>query len=242
MRILICVPAYNRKAITSLALESLNKHKQDATIWTYNDWSTEYDNNYLEPFCDKVIKLPKSDKLVVKNQKNINGMGVQHLRWHQFREFVSMDYDALYLTDSDTIHDPSYIEVLKETSNEFPHNPLSLYTSHPAIARSNRTFIREYSGGISHLYTREMVENIVLILNRQRSDPDYGWDYEAINYLNRKMIVTTTSYLEHFGAGGMHSADTNWDHDRAGWPTPYLQKIRQPVINYLEGNGPRPFL
>lgn len=79
MKILICLPVYNRKDITELVLENLNKYKGDATLWVYNDWSTEYDNDFLEPLCDKVFKLPPSNKVVIKNEKNVNGMGVQHL-------------------------------------------------------------------------------------------------------------------------------------------------------------------
>ena len=41
-------------------------------------------------------------------------MGVDNLRWHQFRSFLEQDeFDVLYFTDSDAVHDPEYTDVLK---------------------------------------------------------------------------------------------------------------------------------
>ena len=40
-------------------------------------------------------------------------MGVQHIRWHQFREFAKQDeFDYIYMTDNDAFHDPDYINQL----------------------------------------------------------------------------------------------------------------------------------
>ena len=254
MKILICLPVYNRKDITELVLENLNKYKSDAKLWVYNDWSTEYDNDFLEPLCDKVIKLPSSKKTVVKNEKNIHGMGVQHLRWYQFREFVSQDeFDYIYFTDSDAIHDPDYVNVLKNIHGKYKMKngdklPVCLYNtiwhSQPQnlIREGQDVFMRRTSPGISQLYSKEMATKIVNILDKQFVDPDYAWDYRAQEYLGLPFLTTKISYVEHFGAvkESMHTPQGQWDRDKASNPSDYLKDIRNDVIAYLEGRGSKP--
>jgi len=259
MKILICLPVYNRKDITELVIENLNKYKQDATFWIFNDWSEQYDNDFLEPHCDKVFKLPKSDKEVIKNMKNRNGMGVQHLRWHQFREFVNMDdYDLVYFTDSDALHDPSYIDVLKSVHEKYTLKskdgtqkikiPVCLYSTKwhldSTVKEGKDVYIRKTAPGISQLYTKDMANKIVEVLDNQPSDPDYAWDYRCLEYLGLPVVTTKTSYVEHFGADtdSMHTPKGEWDRDRALNPTKYLEELRQPIIDYLEGRAEKPIV
>ncbi len=254
MKILICLPVYNRKNITELVLENLNKYKGDAKLWVYNDWSSEYDNDFLEPLCDKVFKLAPSNKIVVKNEKNVNGMGVQHLRWHQFREFVAQDeFDYIYFTDSDALHDPNFIEVLKTTHGKYKMKngdklPVSLYDTvwhaqpQNLLKEGSDVFMRRTAAGISQLYSKDMAIKIVNTLNKQKEDPIYAWDYRAQEYLGLPFLTTKTSYVEHFGAvkESMHTPQGQWDRDKATNPTQYLKDIRNDVIAYLEGRGTKP--
>lgn len=256
MKILICVPVFNRENITELVLENLNKYKKDATLWVYNDWSEEYDNDFLEPNCDKVFKLPKSDKIVIKNEKNVNGMGVQHLRWYQFREFIKMDeFDAIYFTDSDALHDPSYIDILKNASKKYTLSngyklPICLYSTKwhidSTINETSDIYMRKTAPGISQLYTKDMAKKIVDGLENYNKihgcDPDYGWDYHVSDFLKLPFITTKKSYIEHFGADvdSMHTPKGLWDRDRALEPSEYLKNIRQPIIDYIEGIGEKP--
>lgn len=238
MKLLIAVPAYNRKAITGLCLENLEKYKGEAELWVYNDWSTEYGCEWLAQWADKVIQLPASSLRVVKNEKNVKGMGVQHLRWHQFREFLDLDqFDYLYMTDADTLHDPGFVQQLESCAS----TPGTLYSSKTYPKEiSTRWGTRDSAGGVSHLYSKQDCERVVARLAQAGRDPEYGWDYESVRYLGRGVRYTQTSYLEHFGAGGLHSGPGRWDHDRAKNPTEYLRRLRPKVINYLEGVGPRP--
>lgn len=253
MKILICVPVYNRKKLTKLVLSNLYKYKDDATLWVFNDWSTKYDNDFLEPYADKVFKLEKSDKIVVKNEKNKNGMGVQHLRWFQFREFLKHDFDAIYMTDNDALHDPEYIKHLKYLSNKYSLKngqrlPISLYNTkwHSStknlLKETSDVCMRYTAAGISQLFTREMVEKIVSNLDKEKTDPDYGWDYKVSEYLKLPFICSKTSYVEHFGADSdaMHGESGNYERDRAISPTDYLKNIRLEVIDYLEKGMPCP--
>ena len=248
LKILICVPVYNRKKITELALKSIYKNKKDATVWVYNDWSTEYDNDFLEPYADKVFKLEKSKKIVVQNENNIFGMGVQHLRWHQLRSFIEQDeFDAIYLTDSDAFHDPGYIDVLKTLYSQVSDKkgkklPISLYNSvfHTLSTLENNggIMLRKTAPGISQMYDKEMCKIIVKELNSLDSDPEGGvydwWDYRCIEYLKRPIITTKNSYIEHYGAveGSLHTNRGDWDKDRAVNPTEGLKKDRDKIILY----------
>ena len=246
LKILICVPAYNRQKITEIALKSIYDNKKNATVWVYNDWSGEYDNDVLEPYADKVFKLEKSKKIVVKNENNIFGMGVQHLRWHQFRRFLEMDeYDAVYFTDSDAVHDPNYIDVLKTLYSQISDKegnklPICLYNSafHTLATLEDRggVVVRATGPGISQLYDKNMCKIIVEELDKLDSDPDYEWDYRCLEYLKRPMITTKNSYVEHYGAveGSMHTHKGDWDRDRAVNPTEELAKDRDKIIEYLE--------
>jgi hypothetical protein len=254
MKILICVPVYNRKRITELVLRNLNQHRQDASLWVYNDWSTEYGNDFLESLCDKVVQLPPSNKIVVKNEKNKNGMGVQHLRWHQFREFLKQDeFDYLYFTDSDALHDPDFIDILKNIHGKYRLKsgetlPVSLYDtdwhSQPQniLEETDDVWMRRTAAGISQFYSKDMVKKIVEIVNRQPCDPDYAWDYRAQEYLGLPFLTTKVSYVEHFGAcnESMHTTPGEWNRDRAKNPSEYLKNLRDDVIAYLEGRGERP--
>jgi len=222
MKILICVPVYNRKQITELCLRNLVKYKDDATLWIYNDCSTDYDNVFLEQYADKVYQLATYN------------LGIDYLRWYQFRQFSSqVEFDYLYFTDSDALHDPSFLHVLKSLVKRYDY-PISLYTSSVCpIESSSHVFFRKNAGGISHFYSKPMVNKIVFELNKEQRDPCCGWDYKAIEYLGKPILSTHYSLLEHFGADGLHSGLGDFEHDRARYPTQYLKLIRKPVIDYL---------
>jgi len=181
-------------------------------------------------------------------ESNRLGMGVQHLRWHQFRDFLHRpDFDLLYLTDSDALHDPCFMDVFRSLLSmleraEHPL-PICLYNSkfhnsnEANDGGTNQLLLRKTAPGISHLYTKPMVEKIVQELNKLGSDPDYDWDYIAPRMLALPILTTRVSYIEHFGAtaGAMHTTAGDWNRDRALNPSPFLRTHRQSIIDYLEG-------
>ncbi len=244
MSILIVVPVFNRKKITELSLYQTNRYKGDGNkLVVYNDHSTEYDNEFLSEYCDEVITMPKK-------------MGVQHLRWHHLRSFLNQDeYQYLYLTDSDVIHDPQYITKLKEYYGKYMLNdgkkmPVCLYNTIYHMNQGNTLsengiiLLRKTAPGVSMFFNKEMVKQIVNSLDNLGKDPDYGWDYFPNQFLKIPYITSNTSYLEHFGANGLHSYEgrAGMDKDRAINPTEYLQAIRETVINYILFNGEKPIL
>lgn len=256
-KILICVPVWNRKDITELVLTQLNKYKGEGNeLWVYNDYSTEYDNDWLSSMCDKVVQLPESDKVVVKNEINKKGRGVQHIRWQQFRDFAKQnEFDFIYMTDNDALHDPDYIKQLLSLHKKYKTKngmklPVCLYNtiyhSQPQNSKfqNDEVFLRITAPGISQFYSKEMVKKIVDVLEKQKEDPIYAWDYRAQEWLKLPWITTKNSFVEHFGASkeSMHTPEGMWDRDRALNPTEYLKNTRDDIIKYLEGNAIKPNL
>ncbi len=228
--ILICVSAYNRKKITRLSLEQTKRYKTPRCyLQVYDDHSTEYDHDFLEPYADEVIYLPHK-------------MGIHNLRMYQFRKFLGTDFDFLYMTDNDVIHDPHYISVLKalyEIGNR--KLPVCLFNRvhivpNNILLHKNGIILKKLASGASMFYDRRMVERIVSIADNADKDHEIlAWDYRVMVYLNLPWITSETSYLEHFGSGGIHNYD--YEMDRALNPTKYLQERWDPILKYLTCGG-----
>jgi hypothetical protein len=222
--ILISVPVFNRKRITRLSLAQTMRYKTPSCfLQVYNDHSDEYDNTFLSPYADEVIRLP--------DKKGINA-----LRWHQFKCFLETDFDFIYMTDGDVIHDPDFISalnVLYETGNS--KLPVCLFNSafhmEPRIIlyRRNGAMLKGTAPGVSMFYDRTMVERILSMLKKHHENE--VWDFAAVKNLGLPWITPETSYLEHYGTGGIHNTDN--ERDRAINPTEYLRERRERILNYL---------
>jgi hypothetical protein len=240
MKILTIIPTFNRKKITELSLTNIVKYKKDSSVIVYDDYSTEYDITFLLKHVDGVFREPTK-------------MGVQYLRAKQFRDFVNKytDYDYLYITDNDAIHDPTYIDVLKEcyTKWKLPDGrklPVSLYNTvfhnHQGntIKEQGDVLLRKTAPGISQFYDRDMVNIMVNAMNMYpKLEGQYGFDYHLPATLCRPFITTKTSYLEHYGSEGIHSVKgiEGMNRDRALNPTDYLKHNRDSIIDYVLFDG-----
>lgn len=229
LSILIAVPVWNRKEMVQLSLAQTKRYKTSSChLQVYNDHSTEFDNTFLEPYADEIIKLPKKT-------------GIDGLRWHQFRAFLKTDFDCLYMTDSDVIHDPSYITLLERLYSAGKRQlPVSLFNSiftmqpRMILYCKNGIFLKSSAPGNSMLYDRKMVEKILNTLEKTSGVLDYlPWDNKAIACLQLPWITPEMSFLEHFGAQGVNN--DNYERDRAISPTEYLQERREPILTYLTG-------
>ncbi len=238
MKLLIVVTTFNRRAITELSLAQTSRFKRDATILIYDDFSTEYDLSWLSGFADCVERSPLK-------------MGIAKLRALQMREFQRSDYDLLYFTDNDVIHDRTYVLRLRRLYS-LPTEmklPVCLYNSrfhnHPenTLKQIQDVQIRITAPGVSQLYDRDMVDRMLFGLqNSPEFEGRYGWDYHLPAFLKRPWIQSVTSYLEHFGAGGMHNpnSEDSFERDRALNPTQFLVEVRERVIFYLKSGGEKP--
>jgi len=229
--ILISIPVFNRKKVTRLSLAQTKRYKTPSCfVQVYNDHSDEYDNTFLTPYSDEVIQLP--------DKKGINA-----LRWHQFTCFLDTDFDFIYMTDSDVIHDPGFIsalDILYESGKG--KLPICLFNSafhmEPRIIlyRKNGVMLKGTAPGVSMFYDRTMVERIVSILKKRHNNE--VWDFAAVKYLGLPWITPETSYLEHYGTGGIHNMDN--ERDRAINPTEYLRERRERILKYLTDRDETP--
>ncbi|NWF75663.1 MAG: tetratricopeptide repeat protein [Nitrospirae bacterium] len=230
--ILISVPVFNRKKITQLCLSQIQRYKTSRCfLQVYNDHSTEFDNQFLVEYADEVIQLP-------------NKMGINNLRLYQLRKFIQSDFDFIYLTDNDVIHDPSFIKVLiflyELGERKFPvciYNTIHHMQPNVILFKNNFILLKRTSPGVSIFFDKKMVETIIKILDNVGDyQADFNWDYRVIAYLDRPVLTSVTSYLDHFGAGGTHNLD--FERDRALNPTKYLLERRESIIDYLTGKNP----
>jgi tetratricopeptide (TPR) repeat protein len=236
-KILIIVSVFNRKKITALSLLQTMRYKTaNCSVQVYNDHSTEYDSTFLSDYADEVLQLP-------------NKMGIDKLRWFQFQKFLETDFDFLYFTDSDVIHDPKYLLMLDLLYEQGKRSlPVSLFNSiftlrpQMILCYQNNIFLKSTAPGISMFYDRDMVEKILTIAEKMGHVFDYlPWDNRAAAFLGLPWITPEMSYLEHFGADGINN--DSYERDRAINPTEYLRERRENILQYLrQDNGDEPEL
>jgi tetratricopeptide (TPR) repeat protein len=225
--ILISVPAFNRKKVTQLSLAQIQRYKTSyCHLQVYNDHSTEYDNSFLMTCADEVIQLPHK-------------MGIDDLRWYQFRKFLETDFDLIYMTDNDAIHDPQFItalEVLYEMGNR--ELPVSLFNSifhlNPKVILyyKDEIMLKKTAPGISMLFDKKMVEKIITTSYKDDNSLHHlPWDNKAVAFLGLPWLTPQTSYLEHYGAYGINN--DNYERDRAIFVTQYLREKRDSILKYL---------
>ena len=247
-KIVIALSTYNRPIITKICLESLSSlRSKNIRLVVYDDSSTKYDRKFLELYADEVVRFD-------------NNGGIERSRAKSFRDFRYRftDYDLLYLTDNDTLHDPEAMEALIKTYQDLQAKnhvmPISLFNSSNHTSELNIVDsdtlgrIIKTLPGVSQCYDRSMVEVIVDGLNQSAElESRHGWDWDWPALLKSHFFVTKHSYLEHFcrdrDDGGMHApysglgftAKYDFEHDRAMNPTDYLISHRDLVIDQILG-------
>ncbi|MEI6713372.1 MAG: glycosyltransferase [Verrucomicrobiota bacterium] len=247
-KIIIALSTFNRPVITEICLQSLQAARSPSVrLVVYDDASTAYNKAYLQSKSDEVVRFAR------------NG-GIERSRARSMRDFIHRftDYDLLYLTDNDTVHDPGFVGVLRtlfDLQKKSPTTfPVGLYNStfhnHPEniLNKSDALTVQKTCAGVSQCYTRAMAKTIVNALDHQPElETLYGWDYHWPALLGVPFLQTNTSYLEHFARdrseGGIHSSNSGTDltalkdfeRDRALNPTEYLQFVRMPIIHEILG-------
>jgi len=245
LKILIAVATWNRSNVTKLCLENLQEVRgPNAAVMIYDDCSSAFDASFLDPYCDGLLRF------------RLHG-GIERSRARAFRDFVHryLEFDVLYLTDNDTIHDPVFVDVLNEFFTEqesYPlAHPIGLFRSafhENAIEQQFEKFIVSRTcPGVSQAYNREMAKIIVRYLDENPAmETIYGWDYHWPQVLNRPFLITTNSYLEHLARdiseGGLHCNITgssvenflkDFERDRALFPTNTTEQLTTKALNSL---------
>ncbi len=245
LKILIALATWNRPIITKICLQNLQLvRSKDVSLMIYDDCSTDYDQSFLDSFCDGLLRF------------RVHG-GIERSRARAFRDFVHRytEFDILYLTDNDTVHDPEFISVIRNFFQEqdlYPYShPLGLFRSkfhESAIEqRFDKFVVSKTCPGVSQAYNREMAEKIVRLLDTNPvMETAYGWDYHWPNILDRPFLVSSDSYLEHFARdlkqGGLHSNFTgmtresflqDFQRDKCLYPTDKLAQLTEKTFEYL---------
>jgi hypothetical protein len=234
MKILIEVQCYNRKAITEIVLNQIVKYKNGCDLRIVNDYSTEYDNDWLSKFSDDIIIYEKK-------------LSINILKYRSFKSFLETDYTHFYMCDNDAFHDINFVDELKYLSQY--NLPISLYRSsfihsfgdgvHKYIHRFKDFSIKEgLFGGISVFLNRDHVKNIVDKLGSEEawveSCVKNAWDSRIQSMIseNRRYIIPNKSFVEHFGLNGQnHKSKTS---DCALEPTEYLKNYSDEIWAKLE--------
>lgn len=225
MKIWITISTFNRKKITEIVLRQILAFKKDSFVNVTDDYSTEYDVDWLCSLgVDQVERPPEK-------------YGIDKIRALELRKFLGTNYDLIYFTDNDAYHDPEYVQILKDGYNKFK-KPLSLYNSiyHTGHneALDNSFVLRKTIPGISQLYDRPMAEKIVNKLNLADSGWTRMWDYMFVEFLETKVVTSQTSYVQHYGANGLNSGPNDYDRDRALGPSKHLIETREKILGELK--------
>ena len=222
MSILVNVCSYNRLVISRMALHSLwsGRGERDV-VQVYDDHSTEYAPANLAPFCDNIAQEPTKFSL-------------NALRHLQLTRFLESGHEFLYLSDNDAIHDTRYRAMLLGMYGKYGKAVClynSFFHSAPALelADLGDALLRKICPGISVFLDRAMVERVLAHVGRRFT---YAWDYELSEVLEEGVVTTKTSYVEHYGKGGVHNAD--YERDRAQNPCEGLAKLRPVLLRMLE--------
>lgn len=224
MKIWITIPVWNRKKTAETIIPYTYKHKKEHFLHITDDHSTEYDAKELfKEYADQIDRPSKKS-------------GVHKIRTIEFNQFLKTDYDLLYMTDSDALHDPNFTDKLLELYNKTKH-PVSIYNTNwhrKHTIKYNKVddfYWRKTMPGISQLYDRKMVEKIVAALKKHGS-PKSAWDYKVVEYLGMKCVTSKTSYVQHFGGkGSIHHQFLK--SEVAVEPTEYLKEMWDPIVEKI---------
>ncbi len=246
-KILIALSTFNRKNITKLCLENLKTivdEDGNSKLVIYDDASTNYGEDFLKQYSQDVLRFSSSG-------------GVERSRARSFRDFIYIykDFDLFYMTDNDTIHDPKFLNILRNlyqsSSEKFDKKlPMGLYNSKfhndpkNVVYENNILSIRKTCPGVSQCFDRDMIQTMLKFIDENPVyETLYGFDYHWPASLNVPFLQTQTSYLEHFARDkeekGLHSTFTiddpksDFERDRAILPTVYLKKIRNEIIQRI---------
>jgi hypothetical protein len=219
---------FNRKAIALESIANMKKYKGQCHFHIADDGSNEFSPS-------DVISEGDSSYVNSVNQ------GIDQLRIRQLYHFLQSDFDFCYFTDSDTLHDPKFVERLFEIYDK-TQCACSLFNPQESrhhdgfnIDIGNDIIIRPSIPGISMFFDKSIGHRILAYYQEAvRFKPDilkyYGsWDW-MFCYALSLVALSRISYLEHLYQGGMH-ADRP---DRALNPTSWLIQERQIVLDRLE--------
>lgn len=213
--VVIVMTTFNRKAVTELCLRNLYNTKGAATLWVYDDYSTEMTLEDLKAIAPgaEIKRAPRK-------------LYIDALRKYVHHEAKAAGFKYIYHVDNDAYHDPKWFGRLMQL-HRVHDGLIGLYNSpfHQWYKVEDRGDyeIRKECPGVSFFY--EIAKLPAILPNRGGS-----WDFVFAAGLGN-CAISKTSFVEHLGAGGIHNKD--FDRDRAQNPTPWLKTERERLIALL---------
>lgn len=225
---IIYMPVFNRKDITLESIKNMRAHKKTAHLHITDDASTEFDGS-------EIISLGDSGHV------NSENLGIDEVRIKHLLHFIESDFDYCYFTDSDSLHDPLFLDRLFYMYNQ-TNSVCCLYNTRSEnhhksgfnIPLEGDIIIRKTIPGISMFMDKALAVRISLYfmdcLKFDKSFVKYygAWDWMFCSALPL-CALSKTSYLEHLYFDGLHSHQI----DTANHLTPWLMKERLKVFKRL---------
>lgn len=227
-QLLIILTTFNRKKITELSVKNILESKRKATIWVADDKSSDYNKEFL-------ASISNNSKIIIPEKK----LSVEYFRFKLILQALDTNFKYVYHTDNDMIHDPNWVERLYQINYFLPEYPISLFNStfHRMVNEQQvpelDLVVRPFCPGASFFLNQEFLTPFKEEIKNlsESSKLETTWDFYLSRIVSKPVLVSKTSYVEHFGAGGMHNND--FDRDRATTPTEYLKSIRENIISVL---------
>ena len=245
----IVVATWNRRKTVEICLNQVADYKLGSSLWIYDDGSDEYDEEFLWNIGDKVYRQPHGigGREGVKKLRSFITKSVLYPGYRPHDEWLPQDFpdgiEYIYHIDSDVFHDPWFFYRIYEiTQTVQDYGAICLYNpkfrmssrkqrSNPRTFPDMHTVIRTSGYGCSLFFRKQSF----LDQSEHIDVPEggVGWDlHYSATIARARIAMSSTSYVEHFGYGGMHNDDDN-QKTRAMHPTLYLSKTRSRIIKAL---------
>ncbi|MDR3256228.1 MAG: glycosyltransferase family 2 protein [Endomicrobium sp.] len=197
MKLMIAIPVYNRKKyleITAKALYECSNINKTA-IKIFNDYSTEFDNNYLEHLFNKY------NTEVINREKNFRADR------HTYRimlDFLKTDNDVLFICDSDLLLRPDTVDYIFDNFTR-TDGFLGLYNSdlHRDLYFDGEFVYKEDVGFAGICISRLLLQKFVLT---QKERPR-SMDFKLSSFLIKngiRLMVPKNCYVQHIGFDGQN--------------------------------------
>lgn len=207
MKLFIGVCTYNRKNIIEYTSKSLNEvndiNKSD--IYIFDDFSTEYDVEYLK-------KLYPTAKKIKRTEKNL---GADFNTKSMYEEFMRSDCEYLFNADSDLIFNSNVLKIIEknienlENANKEIMFSLINIPEHKVIKDFDENLCYKYSVGAGGVvFSKKVVEMFINSFPERYSVEIPSIDHYFCNVLRKNncdIFCSKKSYLQHIGLIGQNS-------------------------------------
>ncbi len=236
-RIFIAVPIYNRREVVEQCVPTISHgmERPDDRLFLYDDGSTEYNIGELGSVGQDYAIRTESMGIDAQRRRHI----LEFLD-HAHRPFhgEGPSFTHLYLTDSDSPHDPNWRTAALALHKGF-ERPICLYrTQTHADYEKNIYYDDPHEGvlwqrffpGVSILMSLKEVEAIA-----DRIPERWSWDWHLAGLLGYKMPVSRISWCDHIGHLGMHDQHERGvvSKERAVNPSAWLVSKRREILSNL---------